>query len=118
MRISDWSSDVCSSDLLQQQGTGGIEIGEDARQSLARQAHLDLAAVPLGMTQPGRAHRGEAVVQPEVDPRQQVTAEGLQQVDGRDVGRAAVEMKADRKSVVWGKRVSVRVDLGGRRTLK
>src|SRR3546814_2975977 len=32
---------------LQQQGTGGIEIGEDARQSLARQAHLDLAAVPL-----------------------------------------------------------------------
>src|SRR3546814_7494118 len=33
---------------LQQQGTGGIEIGEDARQSLARQAHLDLAAVPLG----------------------------------------------------------------------
>src|SRR3546814_16675138 len=32
--------------------------------------------------------------------------------------RAGTERNKDRKSVVWGKSVSVRVDLGGRRTIK
>src|SRR3546814_15514830 len=53
---------------LQQQGTGGIEIGEDARQSLARQAPPALAAVPRGRTQQGRRPRGDTGAQPGVDP--------------------------------------------------
>src|SRR3546814_14665707 len=89
MRISDWSSDVCSSDLL---------------------FHFTLK-LPL--------------------PLQQL----LQLVD--DLGLAATEQSrnlgqtllfvgnvgqcrraGDRKSVVEGKSVSVRVDLGGRRSIK
>src|SRR3546814_20966854 len=41
-------------------------------------------------------------------------------VDRGDRGRSAVRHwpRADRKSVVWGKSVSVRVDLGGRRRIQ
>src|SRR3546814_12559167 len=71
LRSSDWSSDVCSSDLVGQ------------RQELARvRYHLCRRAAPLCRI-----------------------AERL---------CAAV----DRKSVVQGKSVSVRVDLGGRRLIK
>src|SRR3546814_14647661 len=77
MRISDWSSDVCSSDLLKtvremtramllDRGFGRVEICDDGAPALA---FLDALA-------------------------------------------------ADRKSVVSGKSVSVRVDLGGRRIIK
>src|SRR3546814_11968988 len=68
MRISDWSSDVCSSDLL----------GRPAR----------------------------------YPPRRGGGASGLQ---GLLRSRRTAE---DRKSVVYGKSVSVRVDLGGRRVIK
>src|SRR3546814_17676063 len=88
MRISDWSSDVCSSDLLDGQTLLG---------------HL-LAA-------------GDQNV-PELPE-----ALGVQDaVHG--VHRAAVGLELDavhpqdRKSVVSGKSVSVRVDLGGRRIIK
>src|SRR3546814_18121016 len=72
MRISDWSSDVCSSDLVWRSGV---------RRSRVRLHRLG----------PDR-HRG---ARSEASP---------------DAG--------DRKSVVEGKRVSVRVDLGGRRLSK
>src|SRR3546814_8622758 len=69
MRISDWSSDVCSSDLIR---TAHRAIPPRRAQHLLRQ---------------GRArHRRRA--------------------------------HQDRKSVVKGKSVSVRVDLGGRRIIK
>src|SRR3546814_16443467 len=79
MRISDWSSDVCSSDLsaveLLRQGLGRVDVGrverhEDAFRSFGH----------------GTIHKS-------------VT-------------------KTDRKSVVLGKSVSVRVDLGGSRIIK
>src|SRR3546814_21156371 len=75
MRISDWSSDVCSSDLLQQER---LHFADDRRLQVAF-----LQSVP----------------QP-------------QEVE--DVGVA----HEDRKSVVSGKSVSVRVDLVGRRIIK
>src|SRR3546814_19796864 len=40
MRISDWSSDVCSSDLVVERGDGG-----DRRQRLARREYLARLAV-------------------------------------------------------------------------
>src|SRR3546814_13645411 len=92
MRISDWSSDVCSSDLFE----AGIDldcvfIGE-ARAGLlkliADTVHEHFLADPGTATgvAPGWHHR--------------------RRIEG------------DRKSVVSGKSVSVRVDLGGRRIIK
>src|SRR3546814_16225672 len=87
MRISDWSSDVCSSDL------GHID---DRRHRRAREEiaqRLQLAH------QPGeRADRTALHVEPD---RHQ-----------------PLEHRSDRKSVVSGKSVSVRVDLGGLRIIK
>src|SRR3546814_12000934 len=75
MRISDWSSDVCSSDLP-----------------------TDNAAAP-------RRRRG--------CPPSQAGSSSCRR-DWRGPNRCA----RDRKSVVSGKSVSVRVDLGGRRIIK
>src|SRR3546814_20174339 len=79
MRISDWSSDVCSSDLL------GV-LGDD-RVGMARAVACDMVERGLGA----------------VDDRRR---------------QHRREIFGDRKSVVSGKSVSVRVDLGGRRFIK
>src|SRR3546814_10819236 len=71
MRISDWSSDVCSSDL---------------------------SATPGKSPRHERVARGAFMPSPPVSP--------------------APHLPLDRKSVVSGKSVSVRVDLGGRRIIK
>src|SRR3546814_14114136 len=84
MRISDWSSDVCSSDLA------------------ADRRGADVA----GMGKAGHLARHGAQAETGV---------------GRIIGGLeppVVEAEADRKSVVEGKSVSVRVDLGGRRIIK
>src|SRR3546814_7697520 len=73
MRISDWSSDVCSSDL---------STLSDVVKQLERRLGVRLL------------QRTTRVVRPTLDG------------------------EADRKSVVEGKSVSVRVDLGGRRIIK
>src|SRR3546814_10868332 len=88
MRISDWSSDVCSSDLptFRQQR----EQGEDHRR-LAGAAGDQVADAD---------HRHRRLPGP-----------------GERAPRHAGELPADRKSVVVGKRVSVRIDLGGRRII-
>src|SRR3546814_20314653 len=81
MRISDWSSDVCSSDLGKR-GNGGVR------------------------------RRPETVTM-----RRFATSGGTAGVPSRRQGPDALE-REDRKSVVKGKSVSVRVDLGGRRIIK
>src|SRR3546814_14946668 len=89
MRISDWSSDVCSSDLPAR-CPGGIA---PTLQGPGR----DLQRLRLG-------DRRRGTLRLRIAPR----CAGL----SRDrPGR-------DRKSVVSGKSVSVRVDLGGRRIIK
>src|SRR3546814_13340562 len=75
MRISDWSADVCSSDL----------------RARARRV-------------PSNADR------PVARPMRRRWARWRRRRTGR--------RGADRKSVVYGKSVSVRVDLGGRRIIK
>src|SRR3546814_11600580 len=89
MRISDWSSDVCSSDL--NVALDGHADGEGAAAACRRRA-AEESARPLC-----RCDRLESRIG---NPRR----------SGRSPG--------DRKSVVQGKSVSVRVDLGGRRTMK
>src|SRR3546814_18385299 len=79
MRISDWSSDVCSSDLQR------VDHRSDRAHHHAADAD-DRAAGGCRRREPrARHHRGRSV---------------------------------DRNSVVQGKRVSVRVDRGGRRIIK
>src|SRR3546814_12822696 len=92
MRISDWSSDVCFSDLRDQWHT---------------------------MTKTGKVNKlKQHISRPfvEIHPEDAVS---------RNIGDGDVVMirsrrgqVRDRKSVVEGKSVSVRVDLGGRRVIK
>src|SRR3546814_9819848 len=97
MRISDWSSDVCSSDLLRW-------FGRERR-------------ISPGSGRPGQ--RRSAVGQP-APAVLAVAAAVCHRLDGRKPLRAGADgaVRRDRKSVVWGKRVSVRVDLGGCRIIK
>src|SRR3546814_12823748 len=95
MRISDWSSDVCSSDL-----------------------HA-LVAVDIGQLRFTTRGRGEAGVIGEG------AGLAIEFADVDDVGADAARqdgalyaLAPDRTSVVSGERVSVRVDLGGRSRIK
>src|SRR3546814_16447780 len=88
MRISDWSSDVCSSDLIVPYSEGTI---------------FQVYAAPGLVT--------DIALQP---------GENLVAVASGDTARWVIgdTTTGDRKSVVEGKRVSVRVDFGGRRIIK
>src|SRR3546814_18155945 len=93
MRISDWSSDVCSSDLSHVAG------------SCNKNEVSGCAAVYQRMA---RTARGEAR-----GARPKCAAGGTLAADVR-----AGDLQGDRKSVGTGKSVSVRVDVGGRRVIK
>src|SRR3546814_20151752 len=92
MRISDWSSDVCSSDLVR---------FLDGNEDQARRKE--------GGDDGDPEHRPEVIGRQPHQPDRQTRPE-----ESAD----RVERLADRKSVVSGKSVSVSVDLGGRRILK
>src|SRR3546814_19236910 len=121
MRISDWSSDVCSSDLIDPPIVAWVEYG-----CVDRVVHLaDLLRIhDEGVVSDGDSAEGtrREITQTigSVDRYRSacLMVEHLDcaTVDNDDVplGHVAVE---DRKSVVWGKGVSVRVDLGGRRII-
>src|SRR3546814_18135734 len=92
MRISDWSSDVCSSDLPAQPD---------------REA--DLSQVRPGRPQARRLQGSEDQIVGDLPPA----------FSGPDPAFSfGSNSSTDRQSVVQGKSVSVRVDLGGRRTIK
>src|SRR3546814_12908905 len=90
MRISDWSSDVCSSDLIV--GAGAVSLPSvyavDAVDPIAVPARTAPSVAPASARAPPTAAPPASIVTP------------------------------DRKSVVEGKSVSVRVDLGVRRIIK
>src|SRR3546814_13189025 len=99
MRISDWSSDVCSSDLAPVRSTGGRIYGNtdpvcdcDDPPTYAALARFLPARPVLVTSHLQRTHQ---------------TANAI-----REAGLS------DRQRVVSGKRGSVRVDLGGRRIIK
>src|SRR3546814_13941300 len=109
MRISDWSSDVCSSDL---EGFGkaiggrlrGIADLQPERRSVAQQRREHRQVARGGDDQ----YLADAA---EHQRRQRI-------IDHRLVEHGQKLLREDRKSVVSGKSVSVRVDLGGRRIIK
>src|SRR3546814_17309263 len=109
MRISDWSSDVCSSDL-----------SVDALSLADYDALFERRSI----------HTGFRSEEPEAPPYRQILGPAfdtlpprLKELHGRKAarrwqGHAEVRRGTDRKSVVAGKSVSVRVDPGGRRIIK
>src|SRR3546814_9459224 len=100
MRISDWSSDVCSSDLYYEQdcATGRFSLlGRLWDQPSLRRALWENPSVRL------------CVLPTEFN--------ALRNWGTSMWGKARL-VHGDRKSVVSGKRVSVRVGLGGRRNIK
>src|SRR3546814_16632906 len=92
MRISDWSSDVCSSDLI------GIEPAAFVGGQQRRVEFVDAAMRLAEKVENGHryAWRVAAIV----------------------MDLEAQRAHQDRKSVVEGKSVSVSVDLGGRGSIK
>src|SRR3546814_12613269 len=105
MRISDWSSDVCSSDLLP---------GRKIIYTNASADHAERVMERLGISRhfSGVFDIIEAGYLPKPDAAGYAT---VIERFGIAPGKAAM---VDRKSVVLGKSVSVRVDLGGRRIMK
>src|SRR3546814_14583236 len=125
VRIRDWSSDVCSSDLAED----NHELLDVLDVPALRTKHplrIDSVAGDCN-----RGQVGEEVVEQDLLRRQrqerqqrrrQRHADHVAEIRAgreRDVLESVGEGPApDRKSVVWRERVSVRVDLGGRRTIK
>src|SRR3546814_17103116 len=100
MRISDWRSDVCSSDLPKFDHWWAFPacVFNDTfagnERALFEEVRNDPSIKKIVLTRKKR-----------ID------------IDGKNV--VVVPLNSpDRKSVVWGKSVSVRVDLGGRRIIK
>src|SRR3546814_16885490 len=56
MRISDWSSDVCSSDLIAAAGTGGVADG--VQKLVLEKLTASLAGRTLALDGPARLSRG------------------------------------------------------------
>src|SRR3546814_16334711 len=105
MRISDWSSDVCSSDLAEEVGDGRMEVDAAVR----------LAAVQVERDREDGQLGGDEQVQQHFAPAELEQATG-EEIPGRSKHRKTDSR--DRKSVVEGKSVSVRVGLGVRGTIK
>src|SRR3546814_18779136 len=114
MRISDWSSYVCSSDLQQHVANGTIQT--------MKSKHLDGLAVDL-VPWVGKPVWAWDRIYPIAFAMDQAATElGLASKirwgGAWDRVLSAFGGSIDRKSVVSGKSVSVRVDLGGRRLIK
>src|SRR3546814_12557861 len=94
MRISDWSSDVCSSDL----------------ETIQAQSKREIMSVLVHLTQ----SEIRALVRRAAHAKGRYLATLMELPRSLSSRRTAV----DRKSVLSGKSVSVRVDLGGTRIIK
>src|SRR3546814_19733190 len=102
MRISDWSSDVCSSDLLMMDAF------------LTCRLVVDTGMNTLGWSlEQAREYMREHSFMSE----REIESETLRYSCGIP-GQSLAYKLGDRQSVVQGKSVSVRVDLGGRRIIK
>src|SRR3546814_14894050 len=111
MRISDLSSDVCSSDLFFR-----IAAGQDGghQYPIARfdRHPVDLLLLDAGPKGARRPERPQQFHKAGLDECRVVAQPPLM------LGVLGQMAEVDRKRVGWGKSVSVRVDLGGRRMIK
>src|SRR3546814_16003598 len=115
MRISDWSSDVCSSDLNDR-----VLIALLGEADYRAASFLDQRLLTDRVGREWRAWNalpdlGAAAPRPDFIFHIGHVGSTLVSRLLAEVGDA---MPLDRQSVVWGKSVSVRVDRGGRRSIK
>src|SRR3546814_19375450 len=110
MRISDWSSDVCSSDL----GPEGSQGPDRSRwRGQGRRFEGRSCQVPEGPGS-GRCHGRSEVSGPCV-----ASGKGDQpRLGAKAPGLWPLLKRPDRQSVVWGKGVSVGLDCGCSRNIK
>src|SRR3546814_14070044 len=113
MRISDWSSDVCSSDLRLPDALGKAFIIRRLQPDIAEAKRINIFAdgIETGGTQPHHLFVGKAGSQYHAPHRRIIPIIPFQIVRvpaDKEIGRASCR----------GKSVSVRVDLGGRRIIK
>src|SRR3546814_13461531 len=123
MRISDWSSDVCSSDLSGNRSAaraGKLGAAKSQRQEswaasgCSPRSRDVCQANGAGAPDYGCARRDRL----QHAERQQMP-QGLRRVVSETCRRFSERLQAgDRKGVVLGKSWSERVDLGGRRNIK
>src|SRR3546814_11917957 len=107
MRISDWSSDVCSSDLVQALLDAPGAVHPPFAPPVLVNGKLVLAQVAAILH-----YLGPRLGPVACDANAALWTHQLQLTIADAVAEAQ-----DRKSVVEGKSVSVRVDLGGRRSI-
>src|SRR3546814_11864134 len=134
MRISDWSSDVCSSDLRTPEREAAVKI------MIYGGAAGAVVAALFGWIHTGPWFGGDTVMQLHRWNGMLIAALGMvaawiafRNPQSRGALRLTLfpitalliapgymggELAQDRKSVVSGKSVSVRVDIGGRRNIK
>src|SRR3546814_12150638 len=105
MRISDWSSDVCSSDLRP----------PVAQRRWTMPAHESGWRTRSAYSMSTAAERGDVVVRVAPSPVCHAMPHPSDCTAVKDVKASS---PSDRQSVVSRKSVSVRVDLGGRRIIK
>src|SRR3546814_11343861 len=117
MRISDWSSDVCSSDLSIEYAANVVLAGIGAGKHIVQMnAELD---GPLGPILKMKADRAGVIYSFSDGDQPGVQMNLYRFVAGLCVTpRLCGNIKGDRKSGDKGKGVSVRVDLGLRRIFK
>src|SRR3546814_13703266 len=106
MRISDWSSDVCSSDLL---WSANFSLGVALLEELVERAAGALAGWDCDIVEMHHTRKLDA-------PSGTALALGAAAENAGATPRYA--SLRDRKSVVSGKRMSVRVTLGGCRNIQ
>src|SRR3546814_11160380 len=107
MRISDWSSDVCSSDLI-----GHPLIGRSA----AAQPDGGFQRLKIGLCQAIGHRGGELRLEQLADRIDLFEREVLEiEIVGEELGRQVG--REDRKSGVWGRGGTVSGDLRGRLSL-
>src|SRR3546814_19661649 len=111
MRISDWSSDVCSSDL----SDGFDEVAVRDQIAVLVDGNRQLRQRTCGRTEdrPGEVQRIELRL---VERAQ--NAVGLLLVERGRAAQVRADLRVNRKSVVKGKHWSGRVDHGVRRLIK
>src|SRR3546814_16507895 len=107
MRISDWSSDVCSSDLLADYQT---PTGRPARRLLDAQGAAASAAEDARAAQ-AELEQFDSLLE-RLEAKRNEQRRLIAELDDHEQQRKPPQQ--DRKSAVEGKRVSGRVDLGGR----
>src|SRR3546814_11034217 len=114
MRISDWSSDVCSSDLRESVRALSADRGQTL---FRRRLHCQLSAARRYHHRSDQARRrlaagGQCRLYEVLEE-----IENIAVLNGHHAASSAIQDRrpADRKSVVEGKSVSGRVDPGGRR---